>query len=87
MNNMSNMNSMNNVNNMSNINNMNSQSMNVNCNTPMDMQRSSSCTNIQPMPLSQSNNSCNIVADNLALIKNIYEHGFILCHIVCSGFL
>ena len=50
MNNMSNMNSMNNVNNMSNINNMNSQSMNVNCNTPMDMQRRSSCTNIQPMP-------------------------------------
>lgn len=78
MNNMSNMNSMNNVNNMSNINNMNSQSMNVNCNTPMDMQRRSSCTNIQPMPLSQRNNSCNIVTDKHALMKNIYELGFIL---------
>ena len=42
MNNMSNMNNMNTVNNMNNINNMNNQSMNVNCNTPMDMQRRSS---------------------------------------------
>ena len=40
---------MNTVNNMNNINNMNNQSMNVNCNTPMDMQRRSSCTNIQPI--------------------------------------
>ena len=71
INSMNNMNSMNNVNNMSNINNMNSQSMNVNCNTPMDMQRRSSCTNIQPMPLSQRNNSCNIVADKHALMKAI----------------
>ena len=69
---------MNTVNNMNNINNMNNQSMNVNCNTPMDMQRRSSCTNIQPMPLSQRNNSCNIVADKHALMKNIYELGFIL---------
>lgn len=78
MNNMSNMNNMNTVNNMNNINNMNNQSMNVNCNTPMDMQRRSSCTNIQSMPLSQRNNSCNIVADKHALMKNIYELGFIL---------